>query len=79
MRIEVWRVTELHYSQVGAGGDIPYGRDPEITMEVLRLKILPGVEIKVVRAPGLTPGASLMPESISLCAELFQLETHLQF
>lgn len=26
----------------------------------------------------LTPGASLMPESISLCAELFQLEMRLQ-
>lgn len=37
-------------AKLGAGANIPCGRDPESAAEVLRLKILPGVEIKVVCA-----------------------------
>lgn len=42
---------ELHCSQIGGGGSMPYRRDPEVSTLVLRLKIFARGGNKIVCAP----------------------------
>lgn len=51
VKIQAWRLMELHYNQIGGRGSMPCRRDPDVSALVLRLKIFARGGNKVVCAP----------------------------